>query len=153
MLLLFCCMFDPKTFFFILLLSCSLNGFLGYTIYTLPPPLLFTAPTNSVAGPGRSVTHDTRWGFIDVEANTSALCSPPVLCFVSWIPLLIWSQRTSHGNFLRQNVLISMSCNMSQRFLWLLKEMWMCILNIHRTWSVWVCTLPCGHVFSSVACG
>ena len=105
--------------------------------------------------------HAPEQGFKNTEASSSSRCG---LCFQSLTirtPLL---SRSSHQNVPRQSVTGLMSCDMSQALLWLMRENWMWNLNVHVgplsvcvcvcvSVCARVCTLPCGHVVSSVACG
>lgn len=110
-------------------------------------------------GKGSTVTppYNTRSSLENMEACASAQGSP--WAFFSpesnyRILLLSWSQRTSGENFLRLAILALMSCNTSQKVLSLLRRKWTgCITWICTGPEVRVCTLPCGHVVSSVACG
>lgn len=98
--------------------------------------------------------HDARLALKNMEAGTSAQCSPGPFFSESNCGLLcVHGHRGLHTR-ISWGKLFSPWWAASQKFLSLLKGKWTgCVSWICTGPEVRVCTLPCGHVVSSVACG
>lgn len=137
-----CTLFPP-------IFSCTLNSFL-VTLHFATSPSLWQTAQLELEG---IITCDTWYQVELYKCGGQHICSVlsrGFLCQTIDSSVQTKSQRTSHENYLRQKCLVSMSCNMSQRFLWLLKEMWTCAFNIHRSWSVCVYVLYLVVMYSAL---